>query len=142
MGPERITQISAVEVELTNGAIPLFTEEQATVELEFDEHGSLPDSYMMEHYGLTSEEGRQLVEFGTYKGTFAQMVSDDKCPVGRNMRNAHAEEGFAGTQRTIEGLKMMAPNLKLEVAPKTSEHYTQARAPEPKKKVIPSQIQP
>lgn len=122
MGPEKLT---ATE--------PAFTE------LVFDEHGSLPDEHMMATYGLTSEEGRQNIEFGQWKGTFAQMVSDERCPVGGMIKNAHASDGFEGTQRTLEGLKMMAPELQISIAPKTSEHYAWANVPEPKKKVTQTQ---
>jgi hypothetical protein len=110
--------------------------EQPKAELQFDDFGSLPDEHMMSLYGMSSEEGRQYIEFGTWKGTVAQMLADDRCPVGANVRTAHEERGIEGVQQTFEGLKMMGAKAEITVRPKTEIEYTLAGAPEPKKKVI------
>ena len=110
---------------------------------EYDEFGSLPDSYLMTHYGITSEEGRQVFQFGEYNGTLAQMVNEipdpvtgKVCPMGSMVRKAHDGEGSQGVQRVVDGAKMMGAEGDITIAPKFQEDYARVKAQYPKKKVI------
>lgn len=105
---------------------------------EFDEFNSLPDQFMMENFGLTSEEGRAEISFGPWKGTWAQMLADPKCPFGDQVRQAHLEGGVEGTQRVVEGAKMMGAQTDIVVRPKEEIEYALAGAltPGAKKKVL------
>lgn len=112
------------------------TETQQEQVLPFDEYNSLPDAYMMSTYGMTSEEGRQGIQFREWNGTIAQMLSDPRCPVGEMIKNAHQDNGTEGVQQAFLGLRMMAPDVKIEVSPKDGTTYALFGATEPKKKVI------
>lgn len=126
-------QLPVFEQSPTPGGLP---EGAPQPELVFDENGSLPNEHMMTNYGMTSEEGQQYVEFGSWKGTVAQMLSDPRCPVGATVREAHATEGIEGVQKAFEGLKMMAPKVDLVVSAKAVTDYERHGALAPKKKVI------
>jgi len=107
---------------------------------EIDESGSLPDQYMMENFGLTSEEGRAEITYGKWSGTWAQMLNDPECPVRDQLVQAHLGGGVEGTQRFVEGVKMMGGKTELVVRPKEEIEYALVGAltPDAKKKVLQS----
>ncbi len=116
-------------------------------ELVLDEFGSLPDTYMMRDFGMTSIEGRQEVEFGKWKGTVAQMLNDPGCPVGAVIRTAHREGGVEGVKKAFEGFKMIDPKININVDPKTYKDYEKHGLQDPKnsiaaanEKVVPSKV--
>jgi hypothetical protein len=111
----------------------------------FEVSGTLPDDYMMTHFGITSEEGRQYMEFGDYKGPLAEMlievphpVTGKVCPVPAMLRKAHAEKGVGGVKEAFEGMKMMGATADVVIRDKTELDYVLvgATAPDPKKKLI------
>jgi len=122
---------------LVTDSLPGQTETMQPV-IEFDEHGSLPDSIMMDHYGLTSEEGRAIITMDEWSGTWAQMLSDPDCPVGARLRKIHAEDGIEGVKKFVEGTKMMGAETSIVVSTKAPEDYARAGVltPVDKKKVI------
>jgi hypothetical protein len=95
--------------------------------IEFDEYGSLPDDYLMARFGMTSEEGRQEVAFGKYSGTWAQMLADDRCPVGGMAAAAHREGGTTAVREKLTAMgSLFNADLSVKIADKTKEDYERA----------------
>ena len=127
MGPEKNQIITTMET--GQHTIP-----------EFDEFGSQPDHYLLTNYGITSEEGRQTIEFDGRSGTLAQMLDETPnpqtgkvCPIGSMFRKAHAEGGVAAVQKSFEGLKMMNAKTEAVISDKNELDYLLAGATVPEK---------
>jgi len=123
--------IEAAEIAVAN-----FEQQQPV--LEFDENRSLPNNYLMDHFGMSNEEGAVTLNYGKWSGTWAEMLADPACPMGEKAREIHLKEGTDGVQRFVEGLKMAGAETKLEVKPKTEIDYALAgvQTPDAKKKVL------
>jgi hypothetical protein len=120
--------------------------EDAIEQIAFDEHGSLPTEHLLPLYGITSEEGRQVVTFNGHTGTVAQMFADGRCPVGEMTRNAHEKGGVEAVRERLAMIEQLFDTkLSIQVADKTPEQYAAAAVNAlsfsvpgiPKKKVLP-----
>jgi hypothetical protein len=83
--------------------------------------GTINEAFVAEHYGLGIEEASQEIQFGAHKGTVAQMLADEACPVGGQIQNAYKQQGIEGVARVFEGIKMMDPNFAVEISASTLE---------------------
>jgi hypothetical protein len=66
------------------------------------------EEYFQQVFGLGREELEQTVTFGGHTGTVAQMLTDEKCPVGSMIGQAYRQEGLAGVQEKLGLLTQMA----------------------------------
>jgi hypothetical protein len=99
------------------------TQEQAAVagEAVFHQDGSLNEAFLNDHFGIGVEEAAQQVSFGSYTGTVAQMLGDERCPVGGMVSTAYQEKGIAGVAEKLKALAEMDPNFSVEITEATME---------------------
>ncbi|HSX23620.1 MAG TPA: hypothetical protein VLE74_00780 [Candidatus Saccharimonadales bacterium] len=97
-------------------------EENLTV---FHTDGSLNTERLRELYGLGVEEAMQEVEWGSYKGTVAQMLDErpgvKPCPVGKVARDAYKENGIDGVAEQLDNLGKMDPKFSVKISETTME---------------------
>ncbi|MDB5166414.1 MAG: hypothetical protein JWM37_486 [Candidatus Saccharibacteria bacterium] len=76
----------------------------------FEEDGSVNAAYFRDVYALEPEEAEAPVEYGGHRGTFAQALEDEACPIGEGFRGMvrDAESPDEARQRVIQGIKGMA----------------------------------
>jgi hypothetical protein len=85
------------------------------------ENGELNEQLLAERYGLSPEDAAQEVTFGTYTGTVAQMLSDERCPVGSMVETAYAESGIEGVSEKFKTLAQLDPRFTVEISEQTLE---------------------
>ena len=85
----------------------------------FNPDGSINEGVLNDQYGLGIEEASQEVSFGTYAGTVAEMLDEERCPVGGMIRSAYHETGIEGVIEKFDILSKMDPNFKVEVTEPT-----------------------
>ena len=85
----------------------------------FHENGSLNEELLHNKFGIGIEEAVQLVSFGNHNGTVAQMLDDEKCPVGNMLAESYQEKGLEGVIEKFKFLEAMDKNFRVEVT-KTS----------------------
>jgi hypothetical protein len=95
--------------------------EQATSmhEAVFLQDGSLNEALLVNRFGISSEEAMQEVTFGSYKGTVAQMLGDEKCPVGGMVSSAYAERGIEGVAEKFRTLSELDPKFAVTITETT-----------------------
>jgi hypothetical protein len=81
--------------------------------------GSLNEALLGERYGIGVEEAGQEVTFGSYTGTVAQMLSDERCPVGGMVQSAYQEKGIDGVAEKLKTLSQLDPRFSVKIAPET-----------------------
>lgn len=84
---------------------------------------------ILQSLGVSWEEGQQYVTAGKYGGTFADMLLDQKCPVGAMVKDAYEagrleDRGKEAVQEKLDSLKMVFPNFKADVG----ERFVAAQA--------------
>jgi hypothetical protein len=98
------------------------TQEQAPApEAIFHQDGSLNEAFLNEHFGIGVEEAAQQVSFGSYKGTVAQMLGDERCPVGGMVSTAYQEKGITGVAEKLKALGEMDPKFSVQITEATIE---------------------
>lgn len=103
--------------------------DDAGQEIAWDEYGSLPDSYLMERFGISSEEGRQTVTYRGQTKPLAQVVVDERCPVGGWLEDAHADPDPNAVVDFFSDLSRMSRGeFTANVRVKTEEDYQALRA--------------
>ena len=95
---------------------PTGFEQAASERLINPEDGSVNEGLLNNKYGLGIEEANQIVSFGNYTGTVAQMLNDEKCPVGGMVSNAYQEKGIEGVQEQFKNLGTMDKNFSVKVS--------------------------
>jgi hypothetical protein len=83
--------------------------------------GSLNEDLLSQRYGLGIEEASQEVSFGSYRGTVAQMLSDERCPVGAMVSTAYQEKGLDGVVERFKSLAQMDPQFSIRITPTTRQ---------------------
>jgi hypothetical protein len=96
------------------------TQEQATQEAVFYEDGSLNEALLSERFGIGAEEAMQQVAFGSYTGTVAQMLGDEKCPVGGMVSTAYQEKGIEGVAEKFKTLSELDPRFSVKITEATA----------------------
>ena len=82
---------------------------------------------LMLRFGLSAEEGAQEIEFNGRRGTVAQMLADEVCPVGRMIESAHSEGGVEAVRQKFEGINgMFGSNLPTDISEKSPQQYETA----------------
>ncbi len=81
--------------------------------------GTLNEPLMIEQYGIGAEDSILEVSFGNYRGTVAQMLSNDQCPVGNMVSTAYRERGINGVAETFKNLEAMDSNFSARLSDKT-----------------------
>jgi hypothetical protein len=99
---------------------PEAAQEQAAPEI-FYEDGTLNEESLSDRFGIGAEEALQQVSFGTYTGTVAQMLDDERCPVGSMVGTAYEEEGIEGVAKKFKALGEMDPNFTVTITPTTMQ---------------------
>jgi len=102
---------------MSHEGLPLGLEQ--TVEAIIQPDGSLNEALLSERWGLGIEEASQHVTFGAYTGTVAQMLSDERCPVGGMIEGAYREEGIKGVVAKLKTLGDLDPRFSVEVTDAT-----------------------
>jgi hypothetical protein len=87
----------------------------------FHEDGSLNAEFISENFGLGVEEAFQTVSFGNYTGTVAQMLADEKCPVGAMVSGAYKEKGLDGVSEQFKTLSQMDSRFSVQISPAAVE---------------------
>ena len=90
---------------------PSNSQEPAVNESVFFPDGTVNEDFLKEQYGLGIEEANQIVSFGKYTGTMAQMLGDEKCPVGEMVSSAYKEKGLDGVEETFKNLRALDSNF-------------------------------
>jgi hypothetical protein len=85
----------------------------------FHEDGTLNEEFLSENFGLGAQEAMQPVAFGNYTGTVAQMLADEKCPVGAMVGQAYQEQGIAGVTEKFKTLGQMDSRFSVEITQAT-----------------------
>src|SRR5579885_3663292 len=67
--------------------------------------------YYMENFGVTYEEAQQEVKAGEWSGTLGQMLTDPKCPVGPQVREAYKQGGMEAAHQKLDACKMLFPEF-------------------------------
>lgn len=96
---------------------------EATLPPIFNEDGSLNEGELSQQFGLGVTEATQVVNFGAYSGTVAEMLSDARCPVGGMVRKAFESKGIEGVVEKFEQLGQLDPQFKVKVAEATIETH-------------------
>lgn len=96
------------------------TENEQKEAIFFDD-GSLNETALQQRFGIGREEAMQPVAFGSYNGTVAQMLSDERCPVGGMLEGAYQERGIEGVEEKFKSLSQIDPQFKVELSPQTIE---------------------
>ncbi|HUY53441.1 MAG TPA: hypothetical protein VMV24_02610 [Candidatus Dormibacteraeota bacterium] len=94
--------------------------------------GSLNESLLIEQYGIGAGEAMLEVTFGNYRGTIAQMLSNDKCPVGHMVKTAYEEKGLDGVVETFKTLTIdddFSARLTKETLRREEEKITSVETP-------------
>ncbi len=82
--------------------------------------------YFLDTYGLGPEEIETTITFGTYTGTVAEMLVDERCPVGNIVADAYATEGIAGVEAKLTGMRMVYGDFKLDISETTRSYHSGA----------------
>ena len=98
---------------------PTVAPEQATQEAIFHQDGSLNEAFLSGHFGIGAEEAMQPVAFGSYTGTVAQMLGDERCPVGGMVRTAYEEKGIDGVAEKFKTLGEMDSRFSVKITEAT-----------------------
>ena len=93
--------------------------ERAPKEAIFKQDGSLNEEFLSERYGLGAEEANQYVVFGSYNGTVAQMLNDEKCPVGGLVSYAYDEKGIKGVAEKLKTIGELDPRFSINISDAT-----------------------
>jgi hypothetical protein len=93
--------------------------EQTAQEAIFHQDGSLNEALLSERFGLGAEEAMQQVAFGSYTGTVAQMLGDEKCPVGDMVSTAYQEKGIDGVAEKFKTLGEMDSRFSVKITEST-----------------------
>jgi hypothetical protein len=101
---------------------PIGHEQTITVpEAVFFDDGSLNEAFLADRFGIGDQEAMQEVTFGSYTGTVAQMLSDEKCPVGGMVSSAYAERGIEGVDGMFKILSEMDSRFSVRVTDATMQ---------------------
>ncbi len=98
---------------------PTAAQEQATQEAEFHKDGSVNEAFLSERFGIGAEAAMQRVTFGSYTGTVAQMLGDEKCPGGGMVSTAYQEKGIDGVAEKFKTLGEMDPRFSVKITEAT-----------------------
>ncbi len=85
----------------------------------FFDDGSLNEAVLQQRFGLGVEEAMQQVSFGSYTGTVAQMLYDERCPVGGMVESVYQEHGLEGVEGMFKTLRQMDPKFEVKISPVT-----------------------
>lgn len=96
-------------------------QEQVAQEAIFRSDGSLDEEALSARFGIGIEEASQQVTFGSYTGTVAQMLDDERCPVGAMVGAAYEEEGVEGVIKKFKALHEMDSGFSVEIAETTEQ---------------------
>jgi hypothetical protein len=103
---------SAYDIDMSHSeGFPTGFEQPISEKTIIREDGSLNEELLNKKYGLGVEEANQIVSFGNYTGTVAQMLSDEKCPVGGMVSTAYEDKGIEGVAEQFKLLKVMDKNF-------------------------------
>ena len=83
----------------------------------------LDDAYFLDTYGLGPQETAAVVEFGSYTGTVAAMLTDEGCPVGGMVAAAYRTDGIAGVQQRLSLFSQMDNRFSVAVTEKTRGYH-------------------
>ena len=100
-------------------SFPTAAQEQAPQEAIFHQDGSLNEAFLGERFGIGVDEAMQHVTFGSYTGTVAQMLGDERCPVGGMVSTAYEEEGLGGVAELFKTLGQMDPRFSVKITEAT-----------------------
>ncbi len=106
---------------------PPASQESAIEETILLPDGTLNENFLREQYGLGAEEAMQTVNFGSYSGTVAQMLGDERCPVGGMVKAAYREKGLEGVEGTFKSLGALDPNFKPIISESTIQRERQKK---------------
>lgn len=107
----------------------------AESEVMFYEDGTLNEAFLIDNFGIGAEEAMQEVAFGAYTGTVAQMLADERCPVGDMVRTAYHEQGIEGVAEKFKALGEMDPKFQVQITDTTRQReLNKINTPEPKPK--------
>lgn len=67
------------------------------------------EEYYRNNFGISEADASQEVVYGQHKGTFGQMLTDPKCPVGANIREAFKNGGNVAVDEKIQALSAFLP---------------------------------
>jgi len=93
---------------------------ESVKEAIFFDDGTLNEAILMDRYGIGIEEAMQEVVFGNYRGSFAQALASEGCPLDTILSTAYAENGIEGVQDKVRGLSELDPRFQLEISPATT----------------------
>lgn len=91
----------------------------ASQEAVFFEDGSLNETFLQQRFGIGVEEAMQQVAFGNYTGTVAQMLSDERCPIGGIVEGAYQARGIEGVEEKFKTFTLLDPKFKVEISSTT-----------------------
>jgi hypothetical protein len=98
----------------TSEAFPPTSEEAL-----FQPDGTLNEDFLYERFGIGTDEALQIVTFGAYTGTVAQMLADEKCPVGSMLSTAYVEHGIDGVSAKLKTLEDLDPGFSVKITETT-----------------------
>lgn len=101
--------------------LPTAVQEQTVSAQEaiFHQDGTLNEAFLGDHFGIGVEEAAQQVTFGNYTGTVAQMLDDERCPVGGMVSAAYQEKGLEGVAEKFKMLGEMDPKFSVKITEET-----------------------
>jgi len=98
---------------------PTVAQEQTTQEAIFHQDGSLNEAFLNERYGIGTEEAMQQVFYGSFQGTVAQMLNNEKCPVGGILSTAYQEQGIEGVAEKLNAFSTIDPKFSVKITEAT-----------------------
>lgn len=79
--------------------------------------------HILDTYGLGPQEAASIITFGSYTGTVAAMLTDERCPVGGIVATAYAAEGIAGVETKLDAVKTLYGDFELAIGEETRSYH-------------------
>jgi len=87
----------------------------------FTSDGAIDEAVLSAQFGLGLEEAMQVVTFGRFNGTVAEMLADQVCPIGGLISEAYQNNGIDGVTQQFTALHMMYSNFEVRISDNTIE---------------------
>lgn len=72
------------------------------------ELAQISETELLARFGINAEEASQQVTFFSYTGTLSQALSDERCPVGAMIEQAHSDGGVELVRGKLGELSLMS----------------------------------
>ena len=72
-----------------------------------------------DQFGLGEKEANTRIRYGSYRGTVAEMLADDRCPEGGRLRGVYREKGLDGIRSEFSDYNKKDSGFKVEFTEET-----------------------